>query len=139
MTFVYDPADPAFAAGSHDIYRRLRDEFPVWADPRGRFHAVSRFDDVLAASGDWESFSSTGKLEVKYTKPTMNSYDPPRHTQLRALISRGFTPRRVSNLEPQIRSVAADLLADFGATGTADAIGQYAAILPSMVMGSLIG
>ena len=98
----YDPTDPSFAARSHDVYRYLRDEHPVWAHPAGDYYALSRFDDVLAASNDWESFSSTGKLEHRYIKPTMNSFDPPRHTKMRALASRGFTPRRVNELEPQI-------------------------------------
>lgn len=102
MSFVYDPSAPGFADASHAVYRRMRDEFPVWADPAGRFHALSRYADVLAATRDWETFSSTGKLEAVYSKPTMNSFDPPRHTQLRALVSRAFTPRRVSDLEPEI-------------------------------------
>jgi cytochrome P450 len=139
MTFTYEPTDPAFADRSHHIYRRLRDEFPVWADPAGRFHALSRFQDVEAATNDWATFSSTGKLEAVYTKPTMNSFDPPRHTQLRALISRGFTPRRVSDLEPQVRDIASRLLDRFVGAGKADAIAGYAGPLPSMVMGRLIG
>ncbi|HVM63783.1 MAG TPA: cytochrome P450 [Acidimicrobiales bacterium] len=139
MTFVYDPTDPAFAAQSHDIYRRLRDDFPVWRDPGNRFYALSRFDDVLGAARDWETFSSTGKLEAQYIKPTMNSYDPPRHTQLRALISRGFTPRRVADIEPQVRSIARRLLDEFSTSSSAELIAQFAGPLPAMVMGRLIG
>jgi cytochrome P450 len=139
VTFTYDPIDPSFADNAHAVYRRLRDEFPVWADPAGRFHALSRFADVLAATNDWATYSSTGKLEAQYTKPTMNSFDPPRHTQLRALIARGFTPRRVSDLESQIRAIATSLLDAFVPNGRADLIAQYAALLPSMVMGRLIG
>jgi cytochrome P450 len=135
----YEPSDPDFAAESHEIYRRLRDEHPVYADPRGRFYAISRFDDVLAATRDWETFSNTGKAEQQYSKPTMNSFDPPKHTQLRALISRGFTPRRVSDLEPSIRALARTLLDNFVEQGKGDAIADYAALLPSMVMGKLIG
>lgn len=139
MAFVYDPIDPAFADRAHADYRRLRDDHPVYADPGGRFHALSRHSDVLEATRDWETFSSTGKLEAVYAKPTMNSFDPPRHTKLRALISRAFTPRRVSDLEPQIRAMAAGLLDAFVPDGRADAIAQYAALLPSMVIGRLIG
>src|SRR5690606_39157180 len=63
----------------------------------------------------------------------------PRHTQLRALISRGFTPRRVSDLEPEIRGIARRLVDAFVDDGRCDAIAQYASLLPSMVMGKLIG
>jgi cytochrome P450 len=139
VAFAYDPTDPSFADDAHSVYRRLRDEFPVWADPAGRFHALSRFADVLAATNDWATYSSTGKLEARYTKPTMNSFDPPRHTQLRSLIARGFTPRRVGDLESQIRAIATSLLDAFVPDGRADLIAQYAALLPSMVIGKLIG
>ena len=139
MTFTFDPSDPTFADRSHEIYRRLRDEFPVWVDPKGRFHALSRHADVLEATRNWRTFSSTGKLEAVYGKPTMNSFDPPRHAQLRALISRGFTPRRVSDLESQIRTIARELLDGFVAEGRADVVSQYSMLLPSIVMGRLIG
>jgi cytochrome P450 len=139
MSFVYEPTEPGFADRSHEIYKRLRDEFPVWVDPKGRFHALSRYEDVLEATRDWQSFSSTGKLEQQYQKPTMNSFDPPQHTRLRSLISRAFTPRRVSELEPQIREIAAGLLDEMLTGDRADAIEQYAMLLPSMVIGRLIG
>lgn len=138
-TLIYDPADAAFAPNADAVYRTLRDEQPVYADPHGRFHALSRFEDVRAATLDWATFSSTGKIETQTTKPTMNSYDPPRHTQLRALISRGFTPRRVNDLEPEIRRIARSLIDEFIEVGRFDGIAQYAALLPSMVMGKLIG
>src|SRR5207248_7112239 len=117
----------------------LRDHHPVHADPRGRFHALSRFEDVWSASTDWETFSNTGKAEHQYIKVTMNSLDPPRHPQMRALISRAFTPRRITDLEPSVRDIAGRLLDDVVAAGRFDAIADYAALLPSMVMGRLVG
>lgn len=137
--FVYDPTDPTFATRAHDVYRTLRDEHPLYHDPQGRFVALSRFEDVRNAASDWETFSSTGKAEANYIKPTMNSLDPPRHTRIRALISRGFTPRRVAEIEPRIRAVADNLIDAFVERGECDAIAEFAAILPSMVMGRLIG
>lgn len=136
---LYDPTDATFASRAADVYRRLRDDHPVYADPSGRFYALSRFRDVLDAASDWQTYSSTGKLEHRYIKVTMNSLDPPRHTQMRALIARGFTPRRVSDLAPIIRTVARELLDAMVGEGRADAIAQYAALLPSAVMGKLIG
>lgn len=136
---VFDPADPAFAPQAHEVFRRLRDEHPLYADPDGRFYALSRFDDVREASLDWQRFSSTGKAESTVTKPTMNSLDPPRHGELRAIVSRAFTPRRVAELEPQVRQIARTLLDAFVEQGEVDAMEQYASLLPSMVMGRLIG
>lgn len=139
MDFVYRPTAPDFAAASHAIYKRMRDEFPVWKDPKGRFYALSRHADVLEATRDWETYSSVGRQDSAYSKPTMNSFDPPRHTKLRAIVSRAFTPRRVSDLEPAIRAMAARLLDDFVPKGKADLVSQYASLLPSMVIGKLIG
>lgn len=135
---LYDPASPAFASRCHEVYRLLRDEHPLYRDPDGRFVALSRFEDVYAATTDWERFSSVGKTDAN-VKPTMNALDPPRHTKVRALISRGFTPKRVRDLEPQIRAIARSLVDDFARRGSVDAIADYAAILPSLVMGRLIG
>jgi cytochrome P450 len=136
---LYDPTDPTFAARSHDVYRVLRDEHPLYVDPLGRFWALSRFEDVRAATLDWETYSSTGKAEHRYQKPTMSSFDPPRHGELRALINRGFTPRRVADMEPQVRRIATELIDEFVEQGECDAIAQYAALLPSIVMGRLVG
>jgi cytochrome P450 len=136
---LFDPADPDFADRCHDIYREMRDAHPVYVDPEGRFYALSRYDDVRNACVDWETFSSVGKQEALYIKPTMNSLDPPRHTAMRALISRGFTPRRVADLESTVRAVARELLRELVARGGGDAIADFAAILPSVVMGRLIG
>ena len=136
---LYDPADPAFSAQSIERYRVMRDEQPLYRDPDGRFVALSRFADVRAAAADWESYSNVGKQESPHVKPTMNSLDPPRHSKVRALISRGFTPRRVGDLEPFVRSIARELLEPIVARGGGDGIAEFAAILPSVVMGRLIG
>jgi len=136
---LFDPGDPGFAARSHDVYRVLRDEHPVYHDPLGRFVALSRFEDVRSAAADWERFSSTGKIEALLSKPTLNSLDPPRHGQLRALIAQAFKPRRVAELEPQTRRIAVELIDRFAATGACEAVEDFAAQLPSRVMGRLLG
>lgn len=138
-TLVYDPADPDFSAHARDIYKTLRDDYPVYSDPQGRFVALSRFEHVREASLDWERFSSTGKVEATVTLPTLSSFDPPRHGQLRAILARAFTPRRVTELEPEVRQIARDLVDVFADRGNCDAMLDYAALLPSMVMGKLLG
>jgi cytochrome P450 len=139
MAFRYAPTSPTFAAESHAVYKTMRDEFPVWEDPKGRFFALSRYADVLEATRDWQLYSTAGRLDSRYSKPTMNSFDPPRHTKLRAIVSRAFTPRRISDLEPAIRAIARGLIGDFLSKGSADFVSQYASLVPSMVIGRLIG
>lgn len=136
---LYEPTDPRFADRAPDVYREMRDEHPLYVDPEGRFVALSRHADVRAAAGDPASFSSVGKQQSPHVKPTLNSLDPPRHTKMRALISRAFTPRRVADLEPSIRRTARELLAGFVEEGRGDVIADFAAVLPSIVMGRLIG
>ena len=117
----------------------MRDHHPVYADPDGRFFALSRFDDVRSAALDWQTFSSKGKLEANYIKPTMSSLDPPDHGELRAVISRAFTPRRVAELETDIRALAVSLIDPIIERGKCDAIAEFSSLLPSMVIGRLIG
>jgi cytochrome P450 family 130 len=139
MNVVYDPSDPSFGARSHEVFRLMRDHRPVYADPDGRFFALSRFEDVRSAALDWQTFSSRGKLEARYIKPTMSSLDPPDHAEIRAVVSRAFTPRRVAELESDIRSLAIGLIDEFIERGECDAIAEYSSLLPSMVIGRLIG
>ena len=136
---VYDPAARSFGARSHEVYRVMRDEHPVYEDPHGRFWALSRFEDVRNATLDVASFSNSGKLEAKVAKPTLNSLDPPRHGAMRAILSRAFTPKHVADLEPQIRTLAIGLIDAMVEGESADAIEMLAGPLPSMVIGRLIG
>src|SRR4051794_6784979 len=110
-TFVYDPTTAAFQANLHEIYRELRDEHPVYVDSNGTY-ALSRFADVWNAVHSWEVFSSDHVAEAAQQLPSMIYMDPPRHSELRALVSRAFTPKRVADLEPRIREVARELLDD---------------------------
>ena len=136
---LYNPAAAGFADRIRDVYRVMRDDFPVYEDPRGRFYALSRFEDVRQAAVDWETFSSAAKLENSYLKPSMAGMDPPQHGEMRAVISKGFTPSRVARLEPRIREIATRLIDGFIDRGSCDVISEYAWLLPSMVMGELIG
>jgi cytochrome P450 family 130 len=138
-TFVYDPTTARFQTEMHDVYRVLRDEFPVYQDPERRFFAISRFADVWNAVHDWATFSNDHVLEADALMPQMIYMDPPRHTELRALVSRAFTPKRMADLEPRIREVARELTDRFVPTGTCDLVADFAAPLPSTVIGEAIG
>jgi cytochrome P450 len=139
VTTLYDPADPTFAERAFDIYRTMRDEHPLYTGLDGAFYALSRYDDVRRAALDWQSYSSTGKAEVAGKKPTLNSMDPPAHTEFRGLVARGFTPRSIAELEPGIRAMATDLLDRVAAAGGCDVAADFAQLIPSMVMAELLG
>ena len=106
----YDPLDAAFLADPYDTYRALRDHDPVHRHEDPPFYALSRFEDVWAAVRDPETFSSAqgltfygGEIETLGLAPTIVMLDPPRQTELRRLVSHGFTPRRVAALEDDLR------------------------------------
>ena len=136
--FVYDPSTLEFQEHIWDVYRTLRDEYPVYVDEARHQYVLSRFDDVWRAVNDWESFSSVVE-EAGNFLPQMIYMDPVRHTQLRALVSRAFTPKRVAEIEPLTRSIARDLVDGIAARGRCDLQHDYAAVLPSMVIGKMIG
>lgn len=135
--FVYDPVAPNFDHELYNVYRVLRDQYPVYVSPEGSY-VLSRFADVWEAVHRPEVFSSTC-AEADQLMPQMIYMDPPRHTALRSLVSRAFTPRRVAALEDRIRQVARELLASMSSRAEVDLVHDLAAPLPSTVMADLIG
>jgi hypothetical protein len=111
------------------------------------FVALSRHADVLAAFKDTETFSSRCGVSLdrdafhENARATMSflAMDAPRHTRMRALVSRGFTPRRVAELEPRVRALAAEHLGAVAGAGRCDFIRDFAGKLPMDVISELLG
>jgi cytochrome P450 len=140
----FDPYAYEIHEDPYPTYRALRDDAPAYLDPERGFWALSRDADVRAALDDVATFSSTGGITLERgpeaVEPMLIEMDPPRHTQLRALVSRAFTPRRVADLEPVVQSLARDLVARFPSDGTqVDVIEDFAAILPMAVISTMLG
>ncbi len=145
----FNPYDPALHQDPYPIYRRLRDEFPVHHNAQLRFWTLSRYADVLAAlqapdlfiSGkgvavgipDFDQVKATGGI------PLLITTDRPRHTKLRALVSRAFTPRRVAHLEPRIRAIARSLLDKLEGRNEFDLVREFSAPLPTIVIAEMLG
>jgi cytochrome P450 len=141
----YDPFDVDIDSNPYEIWRRMRDEAPVYRNEQYDFWALSRFDDVEAAHMDPKGFSSAHGtvLEImsanRIPVAQMIFMDPPDHTRLRGLVSRAFTPRRVSALEERIRELCADFLDAQVGNGGFDFVQDFGARLPAMVIASLLG
>ncbi len=142
---TWDPLDPSFKTDPHHIWRRLRDEAPLYRNDRYDFWALSRFQDVMTAHMDPRTFSSAHGtvLEQMSEQPTgggmMIFLDQPEHTALRRLVSRAFTPRRVAALEDSVRRLCGDLLdAQRGREGF-DYVADFGAIVPANVIAMLLG
>ncbi len=141
----WDPFDTEIDAAPYPVWRRLRDEQPVYRNDEHDFWALSRFADVEAASKDPATFMSSQGTVLELMRRDLRSegsvlfMDPPEHTALRSLVSRAFTPRRVGGLEERIRGLCAGLLDPHVGGGGFDYIGDFAAHLPSMVISALLG
>lgn len=154
MHAVFDPLDPTFLADPYPAYRRLRDEEPVHHHPKDhrapQFWVLSRFEDIWASVRRPEVFSSAegvtffrdeiGQLGLP---PTLVMLDPPRQTQLRALIGRGFTPRRVAELEDRIRGFVRRTLSGMSerehAGEPVDLHRELSSAVPTWVLAELFG
>jgi hypothetical protein len=143
----FDPYAYAVHEDPYPLYRALRDEAPAYRNEALGFWALSRHEDVLAAFRDPQTFSSRHGVSLdrdafhERASTTMSflAMDPPRHTRMRALVSRGFTPRRVTELEPRIREMARGLLEECAPRGRFDFIADFAGKLPMDVISELLG
>jgi len=142
----YDPYDVAINADPYPVFRRLREEAPLYRNEQYDFFAVSRYDDVERGLRDRDTFISGrgGILELiksglEIPAGTVIFEDPPTHTMHRALLSRMFTPRRVASLEPEIRSICAEALDPLVGSDGFDLIRDFGAVMPMRVIGRLLG
>ncbi len=142
---VYDPFDYEIDRDPHPTWRRMRDEAPLYRNEEHDFWALSRFQDVMEASIDTATYSSAYgtvldlMMDEPGQSPMMIFQDPPEHTRLRKLVSRAFSPRRISMLESRIREIARSYLdPQVGGSGF-DFVADFGAKLPVMVIGSMLG
>jgi len=136
-----NPYSHEFHDDPFPMYRELRDHAPCYRNEHLGFWALSRYEDVLAALHDPATYCSRYgiTLEADNALPMLLTTDPPAHTDLRRLVSRAFTPRRVADLEPEIRVLARRFLAGLVAKGEGDLVADYAARLPMDVIARMLG
>jgi cytochrome P450 len=142
----WDPFDKSLRIDPHPLWRRMRDEAPVYYNDRHDFWALSRFADVDAAHRDAQTFSSAhGTVLELMTHDLISNVgmmifvDPPEHTRLRRLVSKAFTPRRIAELEGSVRDLCAELLEARRDDRTWDYVEQFGAIVPASVIATLLG
>jgi len=144
---AYSPYAYEMHEDPYPTYGRLREEAPLYRNEEDGFWALSRHADVLAAFRDSELYSSAEGVSVEPTATgpdasrimSFLAMDPPRHGRMRGLVSRGFTPRRVVDLEPRIRALTLEHLEPALEQGSFDLIADFAGKLPMDVISELIG
>jgi len=142
----YDPYSAINDPDPYPLYRRLREEAPLYYNERYDFYAVSRYQDCERGLVDAKRFiSGRGgileliKADVEFPPGTLIFEDPPAHTVHRSLLSRVFTPRRVAALEPRIREFCAQSLDPLVGSEEFDLISELGAQMPMRVIGMLFG
>jgi cytochrome P450 len=144
----YDPYDYDIDNDPYPVWRRMRDEEPVYHNEKLGFYALSRYEDVERASLETEVFSSAKGNVIDIIRDSLSGIppmemiifmDPPKHTAMRRLMSRGFTPRRVAALEDSVRTMAVDGLGRFGDGDVFDYLEDFGAHIPPKVISTLLG
>jgi len=142
----YDPFDTEIDKDPHPVWRRLRDEAPLYYNEKHDFFALSRFDDVNKALLNWDTYRSGrgSTLEIIKANVTLPPgiilmEDPPIHDLHRGLLSRVFTPRKMTALEPKVRNFCARSLDPLVGAGGFDFIADLGAQMPMRTIGMLLG
>jgi cytochrome P450 len=142
----YDPFDFAIDNDPYPVWKRLRDEAPLYWNERYKFFALSRYDDVALALPDWQTYrSGRGTIpEVIFSgmeiPPGIILFeDPPLHDLHRRLLARVFTRRRMAAVEPLVRRYCAAALDELAGRAEFDVIGDLGALIPMRTIGYLLG
>ena len=142
----YDPYDFEIDTDPYPIWRRLRLERPLYYNERYDFYALSRFDDVERCFVDWKTYLSSRGSVIEIIKSGMEIppgsiifEDPPAHDLHRGLLSRVFTPRKVTALEAKVREFCARSLDPLIGSGGFDFIQDLGAQMPMRTIGMLLG
>jgi cytochrome P450 len=142
----YDPYDFEIDSDPYPVWKRLRDEQPLYYNEQHKFWALSRWSDVERCSAEWKSYSSakgtvleliTSGFEIPAGSIIFE--DPPAHDLHRGLLSRVFRPRKIAELEPKIREFCAHSLDPMMGTGGFDFIADLGAQMPMRTIGFLLG
>jgi cytochrome P450 len=142
----WDPYDVEITADPHPVFRRIREEVPLYYNDEHDFYAVSRFDDVERCFVDRETYVSGRGAILELIKSGISMppgvlifEDPPLHTVHRGLLSRVFTPRKMNALEAQVREFCARCLDPFVGAKRFDFVRDLGAQMPMRVIGMLLG
>ena len=142
----YDPFDTEIDKDPHRVWRRLRDEAPLYYNEKHDFFALSRFEDVNKALLNWDTYRSGRGSTLEIIKANITlppgiilMEDPPIHDLHRGLLSRVFTPRKMNALEPKVRDFCARSLDPLVGAGGFDFIADLGAQMPMRTIGMLLG
>ncbi|MCU4182909.1 cytochrome P450 [Acidiferrimicrobium sp. IK] len=142
----YDPYDFQIDADPYPVWKRMRDEAPLYYNPEHDFYALSRFDDVERAIQDWKTYISGRGSVLELIRANLELpaglilfEDPPVHDVHRSLLARVFTPKKMAAIEPKVREFCARTLDPLVGSGSFDFIRDLGAYMPMRTIGYLLG
>ena len=142
----YDPYDAEIDVDPHPVWKRLRDEVPLYYNEPYDFYALSRFEDVEPCLIDWDTYrSGKGSIleliraDFDIPRGAILFEDPPRHDVHRGVMSRVFTPKKMNAIEPKVREFCARTLDPLVGSGHFDFIADLGAQMPMRTIGYLLG
>jgi cytochrome P450 len=141
----YDPYDFDIDTNPYPVWKRLRDEYPLYYNDKHSFFALTRFADVDRALSDWRTYiSSKGTIleliKADFSLPGSIIFeDPPEHDVHRSVLARVFRPKEIAELEPKIREFCAQALDPHVGGGGFDFIADLGAQMPMRTIGMLLG
>ncbi len=150
----YDFLAPELQRCPYEFYQALREEAPVYREPRTGYYLVSRYQDIMEVKKNTQLFSNNfmKALGVRLPDEAMEVYkqcrarpatlhrtDPPKHDRYRKLVGKTFTTGRVRQMAPYIQGVVRELMDRFEPNGEVDWVTQYAIPLPCYVIADQLG
>ena len=143
---AYDPYDREIDVDPYPVWRRLREEAPLYYNEPHEFFALSRYADVEAGLNDWRTYSSAKGSLLELIKlgidlPPGNTLfeDPPLHDAHRSVLSRVFTPKKMLAVEPEVRRFCGRALDPLVGSDGFDFITDLGAQIPMRTIGMLLG
>src|SRR5689334_2098855 len=134
MELYYDPYDFVIDTDPYPVWKRLREEAPLYYNEKHDFFALSRYADVEKGLLDPKTYSSAKgslleliKADIQMPPGVFIFEDPPEHDRHRSLLSRVFTPKKMAAIEPKVREYCARTLDPLRGTDKFDFIADLGA------------
>ena len=142
----YDPYDFTIDSDPYPVWKRMRDEAPLYFNAKYDFHALTRFEDVEPCLTDWDTYRSGHgtvlemiRANIEIPSGAILFEDPPLHDVHRGVMRRVFTPRKMDAIEPKVREFCRRSLDPLVGSGRFDFIHDLGAQMPMRTIGYLLG
>jgi cytochrome P450 len=147
----FDFFNPEVMRDPYPYFAEMRDKAPIYYDARLQAHVLSRYEDVSFVLKNHALFSSTkirvaGRLQEERssiqelsTVSSLVATDPPVHTRMRGLVSRSFTPKQINAMEPRVRELSRELVAQMSSRSEFDFMDALASPLPVTIIAEMLG